>query len=267
MPLSFEVAADERVARVSGRGPASFDDLVRVMHAVVADPAFGPDVDVLADFRELDYTPSLREIRQLGGHFESVRAVMPPRVGIVVKDRVQLRLGRFAALVAGLLRFDLAVFDDAREAEAWLDRRRQTRLDDVKARILQIWSQPQLTALATVTREGKPWVRYVLTTADEDLNVRFVTDSKTRKVEQIAANPEVHLVAGVSHPTDFGRWVQLSGRAEMSLAAEDRRLAWRDELGAYFDGQNDPRFVVGIVRPYRIEYMEMGFVHPEIWTG
>ena len=38
-------------------------------------------------------------------------------------------------------------------------------MSDLKERILKILQQPQLAALATITQDGKPWVRYVMVVA------------------------------------------------------------------------------------------------------
>ena len=46
---------------------------------------------------------------------------------------------------------------------------------DLKEKILEIIRQPHLAAFATVTADGRPWVRYVMPFADEDLTVRFST--------------------------------------------------------------------------------------------
>lgn len=265
MPLSYEISADDHLAQVEGRGAADFDAFIGVMNAVIADPSFSPDFDIVADFSQLDYVPSFRDIKKLAGEFEKVRAALPSRVGIVVKNKVQLRLGRFAAMVAGLLKFDLSVFEDRADANRWLGRRRTARLDDVKARIMELWSEPQLSALATVTTEGKPWVRYVLTMASPDLVFRFATYEGSRKTAQIVSDPEVHLVAGARTMESAERWAQVSGRAQISEAEEDRRLAWHDTLAPFFAGLHDPNWVAAVVRPYRIEYMEMGFGRPELW--
>jgi len=52
---------------------------------------------------------------------------------------------------------------------------------DLKGRILQITRQIQLACLATLTEEGKPWVRYVMAVSDDDLTVRCATFAAARK--------------------------------------------------------------------------------------
>ena len=69
---------------------------------------------------------------------------------------------------------------------------------DLKERILEIIRQPQLSGFATVTEEGKPWVRYVMAVGGDDMEIRFASFVSARKVKQIAQNAEVHLTCGVT---------------------------------------------------------------------
>ena len=70
-------------------------------------------------------------------------------------------------------------------------------MKDLKTRILDFISKPHLAGFATVTEDGKPWVRYVMPVASPDMTIRFSTFLEARKVAHIAHNPEVHLICGV----------------------------------------------------------------------
>ena len=48
-------------------------------------------------------------------------------------------------------------------------------MSDLRDRICAILQQPQLAGLATITQDGKPWVRYVMTLASDDLIIRCAT--------------------------------------------------------------------------------------------
>ncbi|MBT8355267.1 MAG: pyridoxamine 5'-phosphate oxidase family protein, partial [Desulfofustis sp.] len=48
-------------------------------------------------------------------------------------------------------------------------------MEDLEQKILDIIHKPQLAALATVTEQNNPWVRYVVTVGDGDFNVRCAT--------------------------------------------------------------------------------------------
>jgi PPOX class probable F420-dependent enzyme len=127
-------------------------------------------------------------------------------------------------------------------------------MSDLKKRILNVIGKPHLAGLATVTEDGRPWVRYVMPVADEKMTIRFSTFLKARKVKHIEKNPTVHLVCGVTDPENWDNYVQIEGRAEVSTEKGEKKAFWNDELSAYFDGPDDPRYAVVMVKPTRIEF-------------
>ena len=137
----------------------------------------------------------------------------------------------------------------------------------LKDHILEIIGKPQLASLATLTEEGKPWVRYVMVTGDKDLSLRFASFLESRKVAQIKKNPEVHLTCGVTSPESADSYLQVQGRAEVTTDEAQRRAYWKDELKRYFSGPDDPNYCIVRVVPYRIEYMAPGSMEPEVWVS
>ena len=140
-------------------------------------------------------------------------------------------------------------------------------MSDLKERIYAILSQPQLSGLATITEDGKPWVRYVMTLASEDMMIRCATFVTARKVKQIEKNPEVHLTCGVTDPTQMLPYLQIQSRAELNKGAKARHDFWTDMLSQIFDGPDDPNYGVLEITPYRIELYTPGSYKPEIWTA
>lgn len=140
-------------------------------------------------------------------------------------------------------------------------------MSDLRDRIYEILRKPQLAGLATVTAEGKPWVRYVMTAASEDLTIRCATFVGARKVKQIAEKPEVHLTCGVTNPMETGPYLQVQGRAVLDTSAETRHAFWTDMLAPIFAGPDDPEYGVIEIAPYYIEYCTPGSMEPEIWTA
>jgi len=138
---------------------------------------------------------------------------------------------------------------------------------DLKERILQILSQPQLSVLATVTAEGKPWARYVMAASDENMMIRFASFIDARKIEQIEKNPEIHLTCGVTNPADMKPYLQIQGRARLTTDEQERHGFWSDMLASIFEGPDDPRYGVVLVEPYRIEYCSPGSFEPEVWPA
>jgi len=140
-------------------------------------------------------------------------------------------------------------------------------MSTLKEKISTILGPLQLSSLATITEEGKPWVRYMMTTGADDLSIRCATFANSRKVGQIAANPEVHLTLGVTNPGVMIPYLQIQGRARFSTEAKDRHGFWSKMLDGYFSGPDDPNYGVVIVTPYRIELTTPGSHMPEVWTA
>jgi general stress protein 26 len=140
-------------------------------------------------------------------------------------------------------------------------------MSTLKEKLITILSPLQLSTVATLTGEGKPWVRYVMTKGDGDLSIRFATFANARKVAQITANPEVHLTLGVTSPMVMNPYLQIQARARFSTAAEERHAFWSEMLAGYFSGPDDPNYGVVIVAPYLIELVTPGAQAPEVWTA
>ncbi len=138
---------------------------------------------------------------------------------------------------------------------------------ELKEKIYGILQQPQLTGLATITQDGKPWVRYVMAMASEDMTIRCATFVSARKVKQIEANPEVHLTCGVTDPRNMQPYLQVQGRASLNTSKEARHGFWSEMLAPIFNGPDDPNYAVIVIKPYYIEYWSPGTFQPEVWTA
>jgi general stress protein 26 len=135
---------------------------------------------------------------------------------------------------------------------------------DLKDRILDLFKTPCLCGLSTVTTDGKPWVRYVIVEASNDLTFRCSTFMSARKVGQIAKNPEAHLTCGIAKNSDMGPYLQIQGIANVATDSESKKAFWSNRLSLVFKGPDDPDYGVVIVRAYRIEVCKVGS-KPEVW--
>src|SRR5512139_1815324 len=104
----------------------------------------------------------------------------------------------------------------------------------LKEKILAKISQPTLMALATITEDGKPWVRYVTPMADENLTLWMATFVGSRKVAQIRKKPEVHLTVGVTTMETAESYLQIQGRAEILTDDKTKKAVWFDQLKNIF---------------------------------
>ena len=139
-------------------------------------------------------------------------------------------------------------------------------MDNLKQRILDIIHKPQLAALATVTEQNNPWVRYVVTVGDGEFTIRCATFAKSRKVAHIQNNPNVHITCGVTSFMEMQPYIQVQGKATITSDHDERHLFWNDLLAPIFKGPDDPNYCVVIIKPYRIEYITPGSFEPEVWV-
>ena len=139
-------------------------------------------------------------------------------------------------------------------------------MSKLNQRILDIIHKPQLASLATVTEQNNPWVRYVVTVGDGNFILRCATFADSRKVGHIWNNPNVHLTCGVDSFLKMQPYLQIQAKARVTVDKEERHNFWNDMLTPIFKGPDDPKYVVVIIEPYRIEYCTPGSYVPEIWT-
>ena len=140
-------------------------------------------------------------------------------------------------------------------------------MSDLKSKILEKMKSHTLASFATVADDRKPWTRYVVVSADDQMNIWFATFKGSRKVSQITDNPEVHLTLGVEDMQKAVSWLQVEGRAEILEDIETKKAVWYDMLEPIFAGPDDPNYVVCKIAPYRIEYYAMNKKEPDIWEA
>ena len=138
-------------------------------------------------------------------------------------------------------------------------------MEEIRNKIMSVIGKPFLASLATLTGDGKPWVRYVYAVGSDDMTIRFSTFLNARKAGQIAENPEVHMTGGVIDPMNWTNYLQIQGKAELTTDQAEKDAFWNDEIAQIFDGPDDPKYAIVIVRPYRIEINSHGSFIPEIW--
>jgi general stress protein 26 len=139
---------------------------------------------------------------------------------------------------------------------------------ELKEKILSKFDGPTLCALSTLTEDGKPWVRYVTPPGmDDDMTIWLATFANSRKIGQIAKNPEVHLTTGVTSIETAESYLQIQGKAEILSDPETKKTVWFQDLERVFSGPDDPNYCVCKITPYRIEYHRMGPVPAEVWEA
>lgn len=140
-------------------------------------------------------------------------------------------------------------------------------MNTLEKQILEIISIPQVSGLATISEDGKPWVRNVVTRGNEDMILQIATSKHMRKVKHITDSPEVHLSCGSNSLTEMAPYLQITGIASIDESEEVKGAFWNPGLEQYFNGPTDPDYVVIKVKMTQVEYYDpKDLAHPKIWN-
>jgi general stress protein 26 len=136
--------------------------------------------------------------------------------------------------------------------------------EDLKGKILDVIKKYPVGSVATI-RDGKPWVRYMAMQPGDDLALYSTSFANARKVAQINKDHNVHVAFGAD-PKDWGLpYVNVEGRAEVLTDLPTKKKCWHDMLSQFFEGPEDPNYVVVKVVPETIEFTAPGAHRPEIY--
>jgi general stress protein 26 len=136
--------------------------------------------------------------------------------------------------------------------------------EELKEKIIELVKNVQLGTLATID-DTKPWARYMVVRHDEELVFYTNTFAQSRKVEQIKKNNNVHLVIGGDPHNWKAPYLNMEAKAELLSAPQDKEKYWEDMLRQYFQGPQDPNFIVIKILPTSIEYVDPETHKPQIY--
>ncbi|MDQ0088145.1 general stress protein 26 [Paenibacillus anaericanus] len=128
---------------------------------------------------------------------------------------------------------------------------------DLEVRIIRAIDNNKFCSLATV-ENGKPKQRY-MAIFNDGFNIYLGTNRKTHKVEELEGNPFVSLLLGYE-PGDSKEIVEIEGTCKISENDDLRKKVWNDDFKKWFEGSNDPDFVVLDITPTRIQ------INGECWA-
>ncbi len=135
-------------------------------------------------------------------------------------------------------------------------------MSDLREKVEKVLSGEQLAVLATL-KEGKPWVRYVMT-HPKGLTLYVTTFLGSRKVAQIKVDPNVHVTLGGGSPEEERPYVQIAATADVLTDPDIKKEMWVDYLSRFFSGPEDPNYAVLRISPSLIELMEPGEMEPQV---
>lgn len=135
-------------------------------------------------------------------------------------------------------------------------------MEQLKKEILDVLKENQTGTLATV-KNNKPHTRY-MTFYNDDLTLYTPTGKDTYKVEEIEQNPNVHILIGYSGEGMGDAFLEIEGTAKIDDSAETKKRLWNEEISQWFNGPDDPEYIVLAITPNTIRYMNKGKDTPQV---
>jgi hypothetical protein len=97
----------------------TLEDSIKTIRAVAADVAH-QQCGCLVDVREMDFFPTILELKEIAFEFIRLRAAFRCGTSFVVANDRHYAIGRFLAALVDTAGLRMAVFRDMAEAEFWL---------------------------------------------------------------------------------------------------------------------------------------------------
>lgn len=129
--------------------------------------------------------------------------------------------------------------------------------------ISQALDRHKYGSLATV-EQNKPKARYMAIFHD-GLKIHLATDRKTHKVEELRHNPNAYLLIGFEG-TGPKELIEIEGTADITKNEQLRKSLWNDEMKQWFDGPDDPDYIILDITPSRIVYVGKD-KERHVWEG
>lgn len=138
-------------------------------------------------------------------------------------------------------------------------------MNELKQKIAEVLKPYQLYNLATIDKNGEPWVRYIYAKADDDLTIRFATCIKARKIEHFKKSSSVHLTCGIGGLEDIQKpFLQITGKVEIDQSNKEKHEFWNPLIENIYNGPNDPDYAVIKIKPETIEYWKITAGEPQV---
>jgi general stress protein 26 len=125
--------------------------------------------------------------------------------------------------------------------------------EQLKQEILNVLEKRQTGVLASV-KQSKPHSRY-MTFYHDELTFYTPTSIETHKAEEIQENPNVHLLVGYDGEGYGDPYLEVEGTATIQDDQGLKEKFWSEQMSHYFDGPNDPNYILLKIKPSLIRLM------------
>lgn len=117
MAFDLSIDPDRRLATVTHHGQSDKAECLRVLDLLAADPRIGPNFGVLIDVRQISFTPTFDELRQLTHHLSTN---LRNRVAFLAATPLQYGIARQSGTMSQMRGAQVETFYQPEEAIAWL---------------------------------------------------------------------------------------------------------------------------------------------------
>ncbi|MBM7649817.1 general stress protein 26 [Bacillus ectoiniformans] len=131
--------------------------------------------------------------------------------------------------------------------------------EQLRKEVLDVMENNKVGTLATI-KQNKPHTRY-MTFFNDEFKMYTPTGKDTYKVDEIEANPNVHILLGYNGDGLGDSYIEVEGKAAINDSDSMKEKLWNDELSKWFESPNDPNYVVLEISPTTIRYMNEGNEH------
>lgn len=132
---------------------------------------------------------------------------------------------------------------------------------EIQESIEQILSESDVGTMATV-KNNKPYSRF-MTFKNDGLTLYTATSTETDKAEDLEQNPNTHILLGYDGDGFGDDYVEYEGRVSMDTSNAMKKDMWNEYMEQWFDGPEDPNYVVLKIEPEHIQLMNKQGLEPK----
>ncbi len=131
----------------------------------------------------------------------------------------------------------------------------------LKDQVVELFSHHKVGTLATI-RDNKPYSRFMMF-YNENLTLYTATNEHAHKAEDIAQNPQVHILLGYDRDSDHEHYVEIEANAEIEESKELKEKFWNEKLKSWISSPDDPEYMLLKLTPKTILYYEKPGKEPQ----
>ncbi|MBN3552822.1 pyridoxamine 5'-phosphate oxidase family protein [Fictibacillus nanhaiensis] len=133
--------------------------------------------------------------------------------------------------------------------------------EQMKNKVFEVVDKKQTGVLATV-KKNKPHSRY-MTFFHDELTFYTPTSIETHKADEIQENPNVHVLVGYDCEGYNDPYLEIEGTATIRDDQGLKEKFWNEQMKHYFEGPNDPNYILLEIKPSLIRLMNDGEHEPQ----